>query len=282
MAESEIYPVAQPQAPERPRWPIAAWILPDLVLGFVITTLLTVIVVAISLVLRVAAGELTMSNGALRFANGALFDTSKDIITPGVFIASLFFQNLSFAAVVLLRVRVLRKLPWEWLALHGRGLTRLALFGIAIGFGFLALNFVSGYIFSEVLGIRQNQADQFPIRAGDAGGQVLVVLAAVVIAPIGEELLFRGYIFHAIQERFGKPAAYIVSALLFSLVHALGATQGLVALLVPLFFGGLLLAWGVDRTKSLIPCIIAHAINNGLAMAALLACTNTPGLCPAT
>jgi uncharacterized protein len=281
MAESEIYPAAAPQAPERRKVPISVWIVPDLLLGFVFTLLLTLVVVAASIALRLASGEVVLADGGLRFANGTLLDTSKDLITPGVFIASLLVQNLAFAAVVWLRVRVLRKLPWAWLALRADRVSRLALFGAGLGFGFLVLNFISSYIFSTLLGIEQDQAAQFPIRAGDTGGQILVVLAAVVIAPIGEELLFRGYIFHAIQENMGKPAAYIASALLFSLVHIFGVTQGAVALLVPLFFGGLLLAYGVDRTKSLIPCIIAHAINNGLAMTALLTCTNSPGLCPA-
>lgn len=282
MAESEIYPVAQPQAPERSRWPISVWIVPDLLLGFAITILLTIVVGVVSIGLRIASGEVLLAGDTLRFTNGTLFDLSKDLITPGVFIASLLVQNLAFALVVVLRVRVLRKLPWSWLALRAERPARLALFGVGLGVGFLVLNFVSSYVFSNLLGIQQNQAEQFPIRKGDVGGQILVVLAAVVIAPIGEELLFRGYIFHALRQDLGKPAAYAISAALFSLVHIFGVTQGAVALLVPLFFGGLLLAWGVDRTKSLIPCIIAHAINNGLAMTALLACTNNPGLCPAT
>jgi membrane protease YdiL (CAAX protease family) len=277
-----MYPAAPPQVPERRGWPISVWIVPDLLLGFALTLLLTLLVVAVSIALRIASGELLLADGGLRFANGTLFDTAKDVITPGVFILSLLAQNLAFAAVVALRVRVLRKLPWEWLALRAKRPTKLALSGVGLGFGFLVLNFISSYIFSTVLGIEQDQAAQFPIRAGDVGGQILVVVAAVAIAPIGEELLFRGYIFHAIQENMGKPAAYIVSSLLFSLVHIFGVTQGAVALLVPLFFGGLLLALGVDRSKSLIPCIIAHAINNGLAMTALLTCTNNPGLCPAT
>ena len=282
MAESELYPVAQPPVPERKRWPISVWIVPDLLLGLVITLVLTLVVGAVSIALRIGAGELVLADGGLRFANGTIFNTAKDLITPGVFIASLLVQNLAFAAVVWLRVRVLRKLPWEWLAVQAEGLPRLALFGVGLGIGFLLLNFVSSYVFSNLLGIQQDQAAQFPIRKGDAGGQILVVLSAVVIAPIGEELLFRGYIFHAIQENLGKSAAYIVSALVFSLVHIFGVTQGAVALLVPLFIGGLLLAWGVDRTKSIVPGIIAHAINNGLAMAVLLTCTNNPGLCPAT
>ena len=81
---------------------------------------------------------------------------------------------------------------------------------------------------------------------------------------------------------WGLPLAYATSALLFSLVHVGGATEGLLALLVPLFMIGLLLAWALHATRSLLPCIIAHAINNGVALVALITCVNLPGTagCP--
>jgi membrane protease YdiL (CAAX protease family) len=80
---------------------------------------------------------------------------------------------------------------------------------------------------------------------------------------------------------WGNLPAFAVSALLFSLAHSLAATQGLIGLLVPAFVMGLILAWGMQRTGSLVPCVIAHAMNNGLALSALLVCVNSPGLCPA-
>ena len=108
-----------------------------------------------------------------------------------------------------------------------------------------------------------------------------------MLAPIGEEILFRGYVFNALRQSFrarawGAPLAYVVSALLFAGVHSAEVSQGLLGLLVPLFLIGLLLAWTMDYTKSLLPCIIAHAINNGVALLALLTCINAPGLsgCP--
>jgi membrane protease YdiL (CAAX protease family) len=36
----------------------------------------------------------------------------------------------------------------------------------------------------------------------------------------------------------------------------------------------------VRRTGSLLPSIVAHALNNGVALLALVTCVNNPGICP--
>lgn len=288
MTNTDSYTAAPPHIPERKGWPISVWIVPDVLFGFVLTLIASVIILGISIGLQAASGQIVFDpNGVVRLASGEILfgagnnneALQKLITTPGVFFGSILAQNLAFALVVWLRVRVLRKLPWSWLGVQARRFGRLAGLGVGLGVVFLVLNVVSGYIFSQLLGIEQNQADQFPIHQGDVLGQALIVLSAIVLAPLGEELLFRGYIFHAIRQDLGRVAAYLLSAGAFSVVHIFGVTQGAPALLIPLFFGGLLLAWAVDTTESLIPSIIAHAINNGVAMAVLVGCINTPGGC---
>ena len=164
----------------------------------------------------------------------------------------------------------------------------LKLIGIGVGVGFVSLvvNTVVGSLF-EQYGIMPDQAAKFPLFQGDYLGQALFMLGAAVLAPVGEEVLFRGYVFNAIRQSFesrswGIPLAYAVSALLFAGVHSFEVSQGLFGLLVPLFLIGLLLAWAMHYTQSLVPGIIAHAINNGVALIALVSCINNPGLpgCP--
>jgi membrane protease YdiL (CAAX protease family) len=100
-------------------------------------------------------------------------------------------------------------------------------------------------------------------------------------------VLFRGYAFNALRgtfpsKRAGLVLAYVGSALLFTLPHALEVTQGAIALLIPLFLIGLALAWLMHYTGSLVPCVIAHAMNNSVGLLALLFCLNNPGItvCP--
>ncbi len=87
----------------------------------------------------------------------------------------------------------------------------------------------------------------------------LAVIALVVIAPVAEELTFRGLCF-ATMGRYALPG----SAALFALAH------GLPVLLAPIFVAGLALGWLRARTGSLYPGLAVHMLLNGIALAAAL------------
>jgi hypothetical protein len=92
---------------------------------------------------------------------------------------------------------------------------------------------------------------------------VTAVLMIVLLAPVAEELFFRGFVFAGLRGRWSLWPAAITSGLIFGLVHApTGITT-----VVPLAALGFALCWLYDRTGSLWPCVIAHMINNGLALA---------------
>jgi hypothetical protein len=92
----------------------------------------------------------------------------------------------------------------------------------------------------------------------------VAVLAIVVLAPIAEELFFRGVVFNAYLRERGPRLAYIGSAALFAVIHL-----SIVALL-PIFLLGLALAWVYDRTGSLLAPIVMHAVVNGISVAIAL------------
>ncbi len=81
------------------------------------------------------------------------------------------------------------------------------------------------------------------------------------IAPVCEELFFRGFMFRALAERIHFVWAALVSGGVFGLSHAAGSPA--TSLLVLSFFGIALclLLW---RTGSLLPCIMLHAFNNSV------------------
>ncbi|MGV3659697.1 MAG: CPBP family intramembrane glutamic endopeptidase [Prosthecobacter sp.] len=81
-------------------------------------------------------------------------------------------------------------------------------------------------------------------------------LAAVVVAPVAEELFFRGLVLRAFVARYSSFHAVWMSALLFALFH-LNLWQGILAL--PL---GFVYAWLALRTGSVLPGIISHAVVN--------------------
>lgn len=84
------------------------------------------------------------------------------------------------------------------------------------------------------------------------------VLAVCVLAPVLEEMLFRGVVLRGLLARYPRGQAIAVSALLFGLVH-LNIYQFVIGTLL-----GLLLGWLYERTRSLIPCIGLHAAYNSL------------------
>ncbi len=89
---------------------------------------------------------------------------------------------------------------------------------------------------------------------------IVVVLAVVVLAPIAEELFFRGIVFNAWLREGGRRWAYIGSAALFAAVHL-----SLVSAL-PIFLLGLALAWVYERTRNLLAPIAMHATVNGISV----------------
>ncbi|MDR1860881.1 MAG: CPBP family intramembrane metalloprotease [Bacteroidales bacterium] len=87
-----------------------------------------------------------------------------------------------------------------------------------------------------------------------------VILKVVIIAPITEELLFRGIIMHGFMRNYSGVQAVLVSALFFALFH-LNPWQ-----FPATFTLGLLLGWLMLQTRNILLCIVGHALNNGLAL----------------
>lgn len=87
-----------------------------------------------------------------------------------------------------------------------------------------------------------------------------VFIKVAVIAPIVEELIFRGIIFNGFRKNYNGFVAVVMSALLFSLFH-LNPWQ-----MPATFLLGLLLGWLMLRTNSIFVAILGHSINNALVL----------------
>ncbi|MCS6806680.1 MAG: CPBP family intramembrane metalloprotease [Blastocatellia bacterium] len=89
----------------------------------------------------------------------------------------------------------------------------------------------------------------------------LAVLMVVIIVPLMEEIFFRGYIFDTLVDH-SKIAAYLISSALFAILHLEPVTM------IPLFFMGIVLAYGYRRTGNLAVSVVAHTVNNLVAVVA--------------
>jgi membrane protease YdiL (CAAX protease family) len=106
-------------------------------------------------------------------------------------------------------------------------------------------------------------------QLGSNENAALLVLSAAltcVVAPVSEELLFRGFIFTALRNWRGTMPAAVITGLLFGAVH-IGSAPLLD--LVPLAGLGFGLCLLYRYTGSLYPCIVTHSLNNSIAFAGL-------------
>jgi membrane protease YdiL (CAAX protease family) len=98
---------------------------------------------------------------------------------------------------------------------------------------------------------------------------ILSLLLLSILAPLVEELVFRGLLYGWITGRWGSMVGLVVSSLAFALAHWEPAH---VILVLPL---GFLFGWLRRRTDSLLPSLFSHIVNNGFA---LLAAVYLPGV----
>ncbi len=95
---------------------------------------------------------------------------------------------------------------------------------------------------------------------------IVSLLEYVVLAPIFEELAFRGLLFASLRRRFSFMPAAAISAAVFSIAHGY-ALIGFASV----FWSGFLWAWIYEKTGSLLPGMIAHVLNNLLVCVAVMA-----------
>jgi len=91
-----------------------------------------------------------------------------------------------------------------------------------------------------------------------------VIVLAVLVAPVIEEIVFRGFIYSAVKKRAGITLAIIVTSALFSLLHMS------IFSFLPIFFLGIALAYLYEKTGLLISSITLHVIHNSILISMLL------------
>ncbi len=168
--------------------------------------------------------------------------------------------------IVVLVFLLLRKTKSHWRAAFGpigQPWFRLWLEPALFGVGFILPAFGLHYISQTVLAqlghepvvqqaVQMVMATEHPVEVG------LQIVSVVMMAPIAEELLFRGILFNTIKHAGYPLAGMFASAALFALVH------GSVALMLPLFVMGFALAWVYEKSGSIIAPIVMHATFNAI------------------
>jgi uncharacterized protein len=92
---------------------------------------------------------------------------------------------------------------------------------------------------------------------GPVAAVAVTAVTTALLAPVFEELIFRGFLYGSLRARWGVWPSIIMSALVFALAHGYGSIG-----FASVFLSGALWAWSYERTRSLLPAMAAHVANN--------------------
>jgi membrane protease YdiL (CAAX protease family) len=134
--------------------------------------------------------------------------------------------------------------------------------------GWAVLAFVAYLVLASIYTVLFNPPqDDLPDQLGADESTLLAVVTGVfvvAVAPLVEETFFRGFLYQTLRNSWGVWLAAPASAVIFSAIHLQPSK------FVQLVILGTALAFVFQKTRSLWPCILLHALNNTLAFVALM------------
>ena len=228
---------------------------------------------------RVAAAPMpppwTTAEGVGLFARGAVGVVGMAVVWP-------FLPDSSWSTLLVAMLQAIPVTGYLLWYCRGSWSTFADLFGLrvpgaALGtlvWATLALVGVSSLadVLTELagtrLGVSTHWTDGFQERLvwGAPGDVAADILDSCILAPVVEELLFRGLLYGTLRLCLGPLPATLLSAALFAVAHGYGVIG-----FASVFGSGVLWALAYERTRSLLPGILAHAAGNVQATAIVLA-----------
>lgn len=184
--------------------------------------------------------------------------------TPTLTIVATLVQGVFFVGTALVLARsITAPKPWHF------GFRRAPLWSTI---GWAALGMASFYLLAAVYSVVVDpSAEQEVTESLGADDGLLGLIAAgvmvIVVAPVIEELFFRGFFYRALRTRYPIVLAALVDGLIFGIIHFdFEGADGLL-ILPPLALLGLIFCLVYERTGTLYAVIALHALNNTVAFA---------------
>lgn len=137
----------------------------------------------------------------------------------------------------------------------GGGIVAIVVF--AVGLGSL-LEYLAHLSRGELPQVQET----FREIAADRAAAPLLVFGSVLVAPLAEELCFRGLLYSALRKRFPLWPAMGLSGLAFGLTHFQTSLDGYLLVLLIIMPLGMFLAYAYERTRTLLVPIVIHAVFN--------------------
>lgn len=187
-------------------------------------------------------------------------------------------QSLSFHWFIIIFIAIWKvKGSWSWSEIFGfrpRGLPGNLWRGVLAYLMAMPIIFAVGYIYQMILihfGYEPTQQPIMKYLAGDipAWTRIYGVVLAILIAPVAEELLFRGLLLPLIARKLGVLGAVLGVSFIFAAMHLF------IPALVPLFFISIAFSLAYVYTGSLATPIAFHSIFNTVNLAFFIALHDT-------
>jgi membrane protease YdiL (CAAX protease family) len=141
----------------------------------------------------------------------------------------------------------------------GKLTDKIQLFWVPVAFVLYMIAVTLAYslvqVVSKSVDLNQEQENTFKAAASHPE-IVLAFFALVVVTPIVEEFIFRGFLYRSLKSSVGKIWAAIIASGLFALAHG-QLNVGIDTFILSLFLIALL-----EKTSSLVPSILLHAVKN--------------------
>ncbi len=202
---------------------------------------------------------------ALALAGRAIVSTATGDDVNALLGVALIVVNAAPIALALILANLYGKPTARDFALRRPPLLRAIGLLVAVWLGLTTLT----VLWVAALGLDGEEGQALTERLGTDGTLTVIVLVVVVtvVGPVGEEVLFRGYIFRALRNWRGVWPAAMTTGVLFAATH-LGWVS--LALIVPIVVFGIAMCLLFHWTGSLYPCIAVHAFGNAIPLAGAL------------
>ncbi|MDA1060270.1 MAG: type II CAAX endopeptidase family protein [bacterium] len=200
---------------------------------------------------------------------GEIADSSerKGLIIAGIFI----LQWIAIFLPLILITRKKYKLKWEHFGFKRISVKKTIALVIGSYLLFIGISILIG-IFIILTDIRipgyQVQDDILPLFGEGLTNLIIAGVLITVVAPLIEEIFFRGFLLRTISGKIGIVWGSIVAALIFAALHMPWQS------FIPIFILGIIINRIVINSKSLWPAIVFHMLNNAIVFAFLLALEN--------
>ncbi len=199
-----------------------------------------IIVILITLFITFVLGLI----GTLVGAKTELFLLEAVIILP----ALIFTLRNNFAAITLFRLRPVNK--------------NVIMASILIGIAFTVVSDEIDRVVQVFFPMPEilREAIEESLKIQSTSDLIIIIISAVFLAAIVEEMLFRGFVQTSFEHHFDVTKAVMSSALIFTIIH-FNPWWAIQVMIIGVILG--VMAW---KSNSIVPSMIVHLINNGIAL----------------